>query len=243
MGPGSEPSPVWDKGLCCCGCSRSPVSGSMCLALLVPFSGVGLVSREPQRGRPSWPLLAGVPESLAMSWGLCGSGFLTPGTSDPGFQDAWDSVPIRVCCPQAAGQEVAGVGHRRLVGTCPPSCCLWPLKGVTALWVSLLVLWESLGPLGESQLLPFSRFTPLSLRLPPTTSPSRCAWRSLHRPVGVSLALLHCRSLSPRTSRVHSSTQGKTALGRRAREAWARISTPVHTWASHLTARGLSLRL
>lgn len=100
----------------------------MCLALLVPFSGVGLVSCKPQRGRPSWPSLAGAAESLAVSWGLCGSGFLTPGTSDPGFQDAWDSLPIRVCCPQAAGQEVAGVWAQETGGHLPSLLLLVALE-------------------------------------------------------------------------------------------------------------------
>lgn len=136
--------------------------------------------------------------------------------------------PSGCAVPKLLARKWLVCGPRRLVGTSPRSCCLWPLKGVTALWVSLLVLPESLGPLGESQLLPFSRFMPLSLRLPPTMSPSRCAWRSLHRPVGVSLALLHCRSLSSAYLPCALLHPGKDCLLWRHRvgEAWALASQP-----------------
>lgn len=69
LGPGSHACPAWNERQPCCGCSRFPVSGSSCLALLVLFSGVGLVSPKPQRGRLSWPSPAGAPESVQVSWG------------------------------------------------------------------------------------------------------------------------------------------------------------------------------
>lgn len=94
LGPGR------DEGLPCCGCSWFPGSGSICLALLVPFSRVGLVSPKPQRGFTCWG-----PRESTGELGCVWLGFLTPGDtastspSDAGFQDAGDSAHPGLLCP------------------------------------------------------------------------------------------------------------------------------------------------
>lgn len=178
VGPRGDATPVSP-------CS-SGMSGNICLALLVPFSRVGLRSSKPQRARFSWPSLAGAPESLRVSWDPCSPESLTPG--DRASVSPRTKRPLRSWAPGCplglcpSGFAVPKLLGRKWLGRVGKGS--W---GPLALPPVLLALERCPCCLGECPAAPWvpsGNLSPSLSLASPTSPPSRCAWRPLRPSCG-----------------------------------------------------------